>query len=340
MIFNRVCNIFDLMKKLFVLTIIAVLAAGGCIKTDDAATLSEYSETKNLIGTFITVTVYAEDDESASKAFNASFTVMGKLGSELSHYSESNRVYDLNTGGFTQPVELTPDLASVIKSSSYFSKVSDGAFDVTVQPLVLLWAKMKDTNTAPSAEEVGETQRLVDYRKLEFNSTHAWFTQEGMSVTFGGIAKGYIVDKGLDELRKQGMRHGLINAGGDIAVYGGKPAGVLWSIALRNPRNDSDYITLIEIADGAVATSGDYERYYTEDKSVHHIIDPRTGHSATSLTSATILAESATQADALATAIFVLGPEDGLKLAESLTGVEAILITENKTILKTNRINS
>ena len=321
------------MKKLIALTLITVLMIAGCIKTDDSVTLSEYSETKNLIGTFITVTVYAEDEETAKNAVNAAFTVMERLGSELSHYSKTNRVYELNTQGF---VELTPDLASVIKSSNYFSKISDGTFDVTVQPLVLLWAKMKDTNTPPTAGQVRETKRLVDYRNLEFNSTHAWFTKEGMSATFGGIAKGYMVDKGLDELRKHGIRHGLINAGGDIAVFGGKPSELPWSIALKNPRDERDYITLIELSDGAVATSGDYERYYTEDMSVHHIIDPRTGYSATSLISATVIAESATQADALATAVFVLGPEDGLKLAESLFQVEALLITEEKEIIQSS----
>ena len=318
------------MRKTLVLTLVCVMLASGCTQPD----ISEYSETRSLIGTFITVTIYTDDESQAKEAIDASFAEMDRLGGELSHYSKSNKVYDLNTKGFDNPVEVTRDLGFVIGESLKYSDVSSGVFDVTVQPLIVLWSGMKDGGIPPTEEQVLDTLELIGYDNLAYNGSHAWFTKPNMSVTFGGIAKGYIVDKGLAALKENGIRHALINAGGDIAVYGGKPGGKDWVIALQNPRNENDYLTRILIKNGAVATSGDYERYYVPDKSVHHIVDPRTGYSATKLISATIIAENATQADALATAVFVLGAEDGVKLAESVSGVDALVIKSDRSIIK------
>jgi len=321
------------MEKNTLFTLTVILLASGCILDSQPG---EYSETRNLIGTFITVTVYSQDENSALKAINASFERMSKLESDLSHYSKTNQIFQLNSIGFGNPIPVSMDLGIVINRSLYFSKLSGGAFDVTVQPLVSLWGRMADNGPRPQDFESDLVRGFVDYRNLEFNGSHAWFKKYNMSVTFGGIAKGYIVDEGLSILRSRNISHAMINAGGDISVYGGKPRGGKWSLALQNPRDKSDYITVIEISDGAVATSGDYERYYTEDKKVHHIIDPRTGYSATELISATIIAPTATDADALATAVFVLGPEEGLSLVESLENTETLIITENRTILKSS----
>lgn len=317
-----------------ILAFICVFLVLGCL--GGGGSLKEYSETRNLIGTFISVTVYAPNAESAAEAINASFAEMTRLGGELSHYSKTNKVHELNTKGFDEPVELGPELSFVLNRSLYFSAVSGGAFDVTVQPLVLLWEQMKDTNVSPADAEVKEAKSRTGYENILLSGGTASFARPGMSVTFGGIAKGYIVDAGLGVLRGHGIVHALINAGGDVGAFGGKPGGGSWTLALRNPRNESDYVTLISLRDGAVATSGDYERYFTPDKSVHHIIDPRTGYSAAPVISATVIADSATDADALATTVFVLGPKEGIELAESLQNVEALLITENKTILKTS----
>jgi len=324
------------MKKGIVFCLLALLLTSGCTNPPAGRELREYSETREMIGTFITVTVYAVDERTALQAINASFAEMTRLGDELSHYSKSNRVYELNTIGFMHPVELTPDLAYVLNASLYYSNLSGGAFDVTVQPLLILWERMKLGEPAPTRGEVAGTLAHVGYANLSYNGSHAWFTKPGMNVTFGGIAKGYMVDKGLAVLRELGIEHALINAGGQVGAYGGKIGGAPWIIALRNPRNQSDYITLINMTDGAVATSGDYERYYTPDMKAHHIMNPKTGYSATELMSATVTAKTGLDADALSTSVFVLGPDEGIKLAETLPEVEALVITENKTIKKTS----
>ena len=323
------------MRNTFAIFFAALIFSGGCLAPSSGGKLKEYSETRELIGTFITVTVYAGGESAASEAINASFAEMTRLGEDLSHYSTTNKVHELNTEGFEHPVLLTPDLAVVLNAFLYYSNLSSGAFDITVNPLVLMWEEMKDTNVYPTEEEIEETKARVGYPYLKISGNSAQFTKPNMSITLGAIAKGYIVDRGLEELKRCGIKHALINAGGQVGVFGGKPDGSPWTIALRNPRNASDYITLINLTDGAVATSGDYERYYTPDMKVHHIMDPHTGYSATSLISATIIAENGTHADALSTTVFVLGPEEGIKLAESLPGVQALVITENKTIIKT-----
>ncbi len=324
------------MKRRIILCLLALLFISGCTSPPAGREPAEYSETREMIGTFITVTVYAVDEQTALQAINASFAEMTRLGEELSHYSKSNRVYELNTVGYERPVELTPDLAYVLNASLYYSNLSSGAFDVTVQPLLILWERMKQGEPAPTGEEVAGTLAHVGYRYLQFNGSHAWFTKPNMSVTFGGIAKGYMVDKGLAVLRELGIEHALINAGGQVGAFGGKEGDAPWTIALKNPRNQSDYITLINLTDGAIATSGDYERYYTPDMKAHHIMNPKTGYSATELMSATVTAKTGIDADALSTSVFVLGPDEGIKLAEKLTDVEALVITENKTIIKTS----
>jgi thiamine biosynthesis lipoprotein len=158
--------------------------------------------------------------------------------------------------------------------------------------------------------------------------------KEGMKITLGAIAKGYAVDQAIDLLKSEGIQHALIDAGGDIRAIGRKSEGP-WGIALQNPRNSSDYVALIPLDDQAVATSGDYERFFDENKSFHHIIDPKTGYSATSLISVTVIAKNLTHADALATTIFVMGPEKGIGLLESLPDVEGLLITRDRKVLST-----
>jgi len=300
--------------------------------------MKEYSKTQQLMGTYVTVTVYGRDETKLASSVNKSFAEMKRVADVLSHYSKTNSVHRLNNAGANKPVTLEPELSEVLKKSLHYSNISGGAFDVTVKPLLDLWSQVADTGKMPEDVEVAEAKERVGYNKLVLDeaSQTAAFTQDGMAVTLGGIAKGYVADKGIKALKGDGIQHALINAGGDMRAFGGKPGGEPWRIALKNPRNESDHITVIKLADGAVATSGDYERYYTPNKKVHHIVDPRTGYSATGLISVTITAPQAVDADALATTVFVLGPTEGLKLVEQTPDVEALVITENLSIHKSS----
>jgi thiamine biosynthesis lipoprotein len=286
------------------------------------------------MGTVVKITVVDKDKNKAVEAVNEAFSEIERIENIVSIYKDSTQVYSLNEKGFLR--NASDELIYLLKKSVYFSKLSEGAFDVTVQPILDLYKYSFEVKKRPPADwEIEETLKLVgsNYIIVDGNDVRL---RKNMKVTLGGIAKGYIIDKAIEVLNNKGIEHALVDAGGDIRVIGKKDANKDWSIALKNPRNDDEYITIIKLNDISVATSGDYERYFDEDKEFHHIVDPRTGYSATDLISVTIITSKAIDADALATSVFVLGPEKGLALIESLRDVEGLLITAEKEVIKSS----
>ena len=158
------------------------------------------------------------------------------------------------------------------------------------------------------------------------------FKEEGTKITLGGIAKGYAVDEALEVLRGMGIKYALVDAGGDIGTLGSKPDGELWNVALVNPDDTSQSLANFRFSDKAVATSGNYERFFDPEKTAHHILNPKTGYSASGCISVTIIAESCTQADVLATGVFVMGPENGMELVELLDDVECLIVDADRAI--------
>jgi thiamine biosynthesis lipoprotein len=172
---------------------------------------------------------------------------------------------------------------------------------------------------------VGPDQIIIEDNAIRFK-------EAGTKITLGGIAKGYAVDEALEVLKDMGIKYALVDAGGDIGTLGSKPDNELWGIALVNPDDTSEYLVDFKIKDKAIATSGNYERYFDPEATIGYIMDPKTGYSATGSISVTIIAENSTQADALATAVFVMGPEDGIRLVESLDDVEGFIVDAGRTI--------
>jgi thiamine biosynthesis lipoprotein len=168
---------------------------------------------------------------------------------------------------------------------------------------------------------------LVDYKQLVVEDSLATFLTRGGSIDLGSIAKGYAVDRCVALLESLGAAAGLVDAGGDLRTFGQKPGGEPWRVGLKDPRVPDSVVTVFELTDGAVATSGDYERYFTIDNvRYHHILDPKTGFPATGSCSVTVISREACDADAIATAAFVMGPEAGMRLIESLPDVEGLII--------------
>tara|TARA_Y100000310_G_scaffold339022_1_gene430398 strand:+ start:25826 stop:26770 length:945 start_codon:yes stop_codon:yes gene_type:complete len=310
-----------MMKK--ILGILMLLLATGCVQEQ------RLSSTRELMGTIVTITVIGED----SAAIELAFKEIEKVESLMSRYDPDSQVSALNSEGYIENADTL--LINVLRKAEYYSAISNGAFDVTVQPLLELYTEsFRRKRKPPSDAEIKETLKLVDYANIMIAGDKVSFSKEGMKITLGGIAKGYAVDRAVEVLKQNGIKHALVNAGGDMRAIGSK--GVEdWSIALRNPRDETDYITVIKLNDKAVATSGDYERYFI-DKSQHHIINPKTGKSALGLISVTVITDKAIDADALATSVFVLGANKGLELIESLSGVEGLLITEEKEVIRSS----
>jgi len=287
--------------------------------------LNQVSRTIPLMGTFVNITVLHSSQDKALEAVEKGFARMEKLVKVFDRYSNSTPVSWLNHKG--QLKDICPELAQVMSKASYFHFLSQGSFDITVQPLVDLYKEtFARTGHAPAAEKVQEKLALVDADKIQFNKQGIRFLKEGMGITLDGIAKGYIVDEAANTLKKMGVQYALINAGGDIRAIGGNGPNKSWKIGITDPRKQKPYLQTIALNNGAVATSGNYEVYFDREKLYHHIIDTHTGRSPRDLASVSITAPTVMEADALSTTVFVEGIEKGMRLVEALPNVEAMVI--------------
>lgn len=289
-----------------------------------------------VMGTLASITIIETDVKNAKLAINGVFLEMERVEGIMSHYNESSDVYQLNMNGF---VDGGGELIFVVNKSLYYSQISNGAFDITVQPLLELYTtSFAEKGRGPTDEEIITQKSLVNYKNIIIEDDNIAFDKDGMKITLGAIAKGYAIDRAILELEKHGIENALVNIGGDMKAIGSKN-NEPWQIALQNPRDKNEYITIIPLENQAVATSGDYERYFVENKSAHHIMDPRTGKSATDLISVTVISDNAIDGDALATSVFVLGAERGLDLLRK-QNAEGLIITKDKEIIKTENFNS
>lgn len=317
------------LKKVISFSIL-ILIFFGCAK------YQKIEKSRDLMGTFVKITVYCKDQAQASKAIDSAFKEIKKVDRLMSTYKKNSEVSRLNSNGYLDFV--SSDLVYVLRKARQYSEMSDGAFDITVKPVLDLYKRSFETrDSPPDADELAEVLKLVDYRNVVLKNKHVRLKNKGCMITLGGIAKGYAIDQATKALKKSGINHGLMNAGGDIRTIGAKPDGSPWRIALRNPRNEEEFITKLQLNDKAVATSGDYERYFIKDKSVHHIMNPQTGKSATELISVTVVADKAIDTDALATTVYVLGEKRGMELINRLEDTEALMITSDRRILSSKK---
>jgi thiamine biosynthesis lipoprotein len=223
-------------------------------------------------------------------------------------------------------MEVDADILTVIERGLEMSRLSGGAFDITYASVGYLYDYR--AHQRPTEAEIAAALPGVDYRQVvvDREARTIRFLREGVRIDLGGIAKGHAVDRSIDKLRQLGIRHAMVNAGGDTRLLGdrrGKP----WIVGIRDPRAEGRMVTRLPLADEAISTSGDYERYFEEDGvRYHHILVPGTGRSARAVRSATVLGPDATLTDALSTTVFVLGVERGMELVSRLPGVEAVVV--------------
>ena len=309
-----------------VILLAIVLGSISCI----AKPPSKWEQTRSMMDTFVTITVYS-DEETADEAINAAFARMEEIERKASIFDEQSEASQLNRDGYLDA--SSDDLLELLTASLNYSQMTNGCFDITVQPLLDLWAGgLWQESEEVQQSRINETLGLVGWDKVGIEDNRIYLKTEGIEITLGGIAKGYAVDEALEVLEDMGIKHALVNAGGDMSTIDSKPNGEPWSIALVNPDNTTQSLATFNLRGKSVATSGNYERYFDPEKKAHHIINPKTGYSATECISVTIIAENGTQADALATSVFVMGPEEGMNLVESLDGVECLIVDAERTI--------
>ncbi len=302
------------------------------------ASLEKYEEARDMMDTFIKVTVYSRDEALAGEAIGAAFARMEEIAGVASIFDESSEAFILNRDGYLD--NPSSDLLQLIRQSLECSELTDGYFDITVQPVLELWAGgLWKESEEVQQNRINETLKLVGSEKIDVTDDRISFKAEGVKITLGGITKGYAVDEALRVLEDIGIKHALIAAAGDISSLGKKPDGELWNIALVNPDDTSESLAAFKIAQKSVSTSGNYERYFSPDKQVHHILNPKTGYSASECISVTIITESGAAADALATSVFVMGPDAGMKLVESLDDVECFMVDADRAIHRSSGID-
>lgn len=300
-----------------------------------------------VMGTFARIVAVAEDSQTAQDCIKAGMAQISKVDELMSDYKSDSEISLVNKNGFNKPVQVSRPTYEVLEKSIEFSKLTDGAFDITVGPLVDLFKSAKENNIGPDEKQIAQAKSKVGYEKLTLDEQNrtVQFTVEGMRLDLGAIAKGYAVDKATEAMKQSGAIGGMVDLGGDIRCFGTPSKEKKdWLIGLQNPNLENDNISnglvlTLALTNEAAATSGDYRQFaIIEDQRQSHIIDRTTGKSAQELSSVTIIAENATDADALATAVSVMGPEKGLALIEKIPATEAILITSKPKykILKTS----
>ena len=290
-----------------------------------------------MMGTLARVIAVAADSNTAKGCIEAAFAEITKVDELMSDYKDDSEISKVNRDGFKQAVKVNKSTYEVLEKSIEFSKRTGGAFDITVGPLVDLWHSAQDADTLPADAELQQARSKVGYELLylDANEMTVRFAADGMRVDLGGIAKGYAIDKAVEAMQKGGALGAMVEIGGDIRCFGAPPRGQSrWRIGLQDARkidestSDGKLLLVLELTDAAVATSGNYQRFAViEGKRFSHILDAKTGYSSDELTSATVITENATEADALATAVSVMGAEKGLVLIEKTPRAEAILVT-------------
>lgn len=308
-------------RRTFLAASMGVLAGAGGGAAANGARL--YTDAAQAFGTTVTVTVVHTDGTAAQAAMSAALHEAQSVDRLMSIYHTASQVYQLNRDG----VLRAPDarLLLVLAQARALSQMTDGAFDVTVQPLWLAYAEAAQRGVLPDAAALRQARALVGWRQLAFRRAEVRFLQSGMALTLNGLAQGYAADLALAALRRHGIRNALLDTG-EFAASGAKPSGTPWTLGIRDPRDAQACTDILLARDRCIATSGDYESVFTQDRVHHHILDPERGDSPPELASATVLAPSALLADGLSTAFMVMGEKKAHALAGRLPGIELLTV--------------
>ena len=314
-----------------ILATIMVLLLTSCSKKG----VEPQSQSFLMLGTVCRISIY---DKPSDTAFKAAFGRIREIEERMSLHKESSEISRVNREAGKSAVAVSPDTFLVVEKAFEIARLSGGAFDPTVAPLVEAWGIGGDNPRRPGREELETLLSLVGYERVTLDKTAQtiYLADEGMALDLGAIAKGYAADEAARVLKEHGVGSAIINLGGNVLTVGRKVDGSLWKIGIQDPEAErGGYALIVELEDTSLVTSGPYERFFTlEGETYHHILDTTTGYPVVNdLISASIITESSFLADALSTTLYALGREEGLSLIESLEGVEAIVFTDQHHII-------
>lgn len=307
---------------LYAVIIIIVLAVTFSLLTD------QRERTEYKMGTFVSISLFGFRWHDFDPVFDKAFSAIDHIDNIANIYNEESEVSILNRTAYKSPVVVSNDLFLLIKDSKALYDASDGAFDVTVAPLVELWRPYWDRDAVPEKEIIQKTLDYVGSDKIVLNQPNQTvsFTKEGMKIDLSAIAKGYAVDKAIVAIKGSGFRSALVNAGGDLFCLGKKDLLFLWRVGIRDPRKKGDMLEILRLSNSAVATSGGYEQYFVyKNKDYTHLLHPKTGYPVESVfSSTTVVAKRCLVADAIATAVAVGGTDIISKLEDIYQDIDII----------------
>lgn len=281
---------------------------------------------ESIMGTSIVVELWADEQAAGEAAVTAVMDEMRRIDRTMSPHKEDSELSRINREAFAAPVPLSVEMARLIARAAEFSELSGGAFDITYAAVGQLYDYRN--HVRPSEAELAAARAAVGWRGLVLDSKQQTvrFARPGMRIDLGGFAKGHAVDNATAILRRRGIAHAMVSAGGDSRVIGDR-RGRPWTIGVRDPRRPGQVVAMLPLEDVSISTSGDYERYFdAEGTRFHHLIDPQTGKSPRGIQSVTILAGDGLTSEALSKIVFVLGVERGMALVESQSGVDAVVV--------------
>lgn len=302
-----------------------------------------YSVGELLMGNQFHIGAVSSNEEMANSALKEAVLEIKRIEEKLSTYKEHSETNLINDNAGIKPVEVSEETITLIERSIKISALTQGAFDITYGGLdKKFWNFDKEMKELPNIEDAKKAVSLINYRKIEINKSDAtvFLKEKGMRIGFGGIGKGYAADMAKKVMISMGIDSGVVNASGDMTVWGLKPEGEKWSIGIVHPSYQNAFFSKMEITNHSVATSGNYEKYVMiGGKRYSHTIDPKTGMPIKGIKSITTICPFAEFADAIATPIMVMGIEKGLNLVNQINGLECIIFDDDDKIYVSNNIN-
>ncbi len=293
------------------------------------------------MGNSFDITIVAQDSTESNYYIDLAITEIKRIEALISSWDPNSQTSLINKNAGIKAVKVDTELIELIERSIVISKLTDGAFDISYASMDNIWRFDGSTTTLPSKENIKHSIEKVGFENiiLDKEKSTVFLKLKGMKIGFGAIGKGYAADKAKALLISKGARSGIINASGDINTWGKQVDGSSWKVAITNPLNKDKVFALLPISDGAVVTSGNYEKYTIIDgKRYSHIISPKTGYPSAGLSSVSVFAPKAELADALATAVFVMGQEIGLNRINQLPNTECIIIDDEGNIFMSDNI--
>ncbi len=324
-------RIYNKCVACIIICLSATVLLSGC-SSKDATIKDPITKSTFLLNTIVTISLYDSTDESI---ITEAFQLISQYEKIYSRTSESSELYKLNehmlpesNGTYT----VSNDLADILKKAYYYSELTDGAFDLAIEPVSSLWDFQSETPVVPDSEEIAKHLPAVDYHNVHIDGNKVSFDSDDTGVDLGAIAKGYIADRVKDFLIDKGVNSAMINLGGNVLCVGEKPDGSPFSIGIQKPFADrNETVAVMKLKDKSVVSSGIYERYFTvNDTFYHHILNSKTGYPTDNdLIAVTIVSDYSVDGDGLSTSVFALGLDKGMELIDSMDNVYAVFITDD-----------